>query len=435
MARPGLFASWLLDLAYLLVTPFLFMALLVASRGFTRPKLRRGLLSKLGVGLKPRVSAEPLLWLHAVSVGEVLTALPLIAAIETRWPRLQVLVSVSTYTGYEVASRRLGAARVMYAPLDFSLVVNRFYRRLRPIALLLIELELWPNLLLCARRRGIPVLVANGRLSARSAGRYAGLGRLTRALFRLPTAIGAQNEEYAERFRSVGVEPEKLSILGNLKHDRQPSPGVNQAPAVRARLGWIPEKTLVLVGGSTHPGEEKALLAFHARMRADEPRLRLVIVPRHVERLSETELAAWGSSVPLERWSVLRDAAGGQDPGVLVVDTLGELELFYALADLVFVGGSLIPHGGHNLLEPARLGKPIILGPSIENFRDERDRLLIANAAVQVADEAGFEAALVRLLGSADERARLGAAALEVTRRLGGAVHQHLQWLEAILRL
>ncbi len=433
-------SSLAIDLLFLALSPLFLLALLVASRGFTLPKLRRGLWAKLGGGLPCREGSSPFLWVHTVSVGEVLTALPFIEALRGRFPECDVGVSVSTFTGFDLARERLGATPVFYFPLDVPFVVERFLRRLRPAAVILLELEVWPSFLLCARRRGVPVLVANGRITERSARRYRFGRGLTRRCFNLITSFGAQNEAYRERFLSLGVEPAKVEVLGNLKHDRGPSPAAARGAEMRARLGWPLEKTLVLTGGSTHAGEEKALCALHAALRPAEPQLRLVLAPRHVERLSAEEIARWGSSEPVVRWSEARGAIAARavdppGPGTLLVDTLGELEMFYAMADIVFVGGSLIPHGGHNLFEAARLQKAIITGPHYQNFQEEGDLLVAGRGAVLVAGEYELAAAVERLAKSPAEREDLAGNALAVTRRLGGATDRHLEWVERHLRL
>jgi 3-deoxy-D-manno-octulosonic-acid transferase len=371
-------------------------------------------------------------------VGEVVTAIPFIRALSERHPSWEVRLSVSTFTGFEVARRHLGEDRIFYFPLDLSPVVDRLFRLERPRAVILLELELWPNFLLAARRRGVPVLVANGRITARSAGRYAMAGWLTRRLFNLVTSFAAQNEAYRDRFAGLGVDPSRVEVLGNLKHDREPSVSIEEAAAVRRALGWPGDETLLLAGGSTHPGEEAVLLDLYRELRRKHPGLRLVIAPRHVERLSGGEVARWGDEVKIVRWSAVKGAASplaAEEPPVLLVDTVGDLERFYAMADLVFVGGSLVPHGGHNLFEPARLGRAVLFGPSMHNFAEEADLLLGAGAAVRVPDAAGLAQAVERLIGDPAERARLGSRALEVTRLRRGAIGRHVEWVERQLGL
>ena len=439
----------LVDLVYLLVSPLVLLSLLVVSRCFTRPKYRRGLGQKLG-GVAVRDGDRNSFWIHAVSVGEVLTAVPLIEALRERFPSWSVDVSVSTYPGFEVARKKLTGVEVFYYPLDPSAIVARAFRRRRPTVVLLIELELWPNFLLTALRKGVPVLVANGRITARSARRYACGGRVTARLFRLVTAYAAQSEAYRERFVGLGVEAEQVRALGNLKYDRQPSPRTERASELRRRLGWPEGERSVFVGGSTHPSEERILWALYLRLKSELPELQLILVPRHIERLSPAELTSWRpsgskSTDDLVLWS--RVSARLESEGdsscerllerddVLVVDTVGELELFYAVADVVFVGGSLIPHGGHNLLEAARLEKPLAFGPHHANFQEEAAILLAADGARCVADADALEETLRGWLQDDDGRRRVGRNARDAAQGLGGATERHVEWVDEQLRL
>ena len=429
----------MLDLVWLAASPILIAWVLVASRCFLRPKLRRGLLAKVA-GPPPREGRARCIWVHAVSVGEVATSAPLIRALRERFPSWDLRLSVATFTGLEVARKSLPDVPAFYSPLDISFVVRRFFRRVRPDALVLVELELWPNLLVEARLRGVPVLVANGRITERSAQRYAKCGGLARGLFGLVTSYGAQGADHAARFLALGAPPERVEVLGNLKHDRGERSAAAGSRGVLERLGWDPAETLVLTAGSTHPGEEAALIRAHDALRPSFPGLRLVIVPRHVERLGDggLELSRWGGGDRLVRWSDVRSEPRRLDDpsrAILVVDTLGELESFYAAADIAFVGGSLIPHGGHNILEASALGKPILLGPHHSNFQVETDLLSKAGGAVVLEDERALEREVRRLLGDPDARRDMGRKALETTRALGGALEKHLGWLDRYLQL
>ena len=435
--RAALLWSLLIDLVYLALAPVVFLCLLVVSRGFTRPKLRRGLCSKIW-STPLREGSGPSFWIHAVSVGEVLTALPLIEKLRQAYPDWDLRVSVSTFTGLEVAEKRLPGTTVFYFPLDFSPIVARFLRRHRPSVVILMELELWPNFLLGARRRGVPVLVANARITERSASRYRLGGALTRRFFNLVTSFGAQNAAYRDRFLAVGVDPSRVEVLGNLKHDKEPSPVAARGDATRQLLGWSPGDTLVLVAGSTHPGEERHFCAHHGELKSRYSQLRLVLAPRHTERLSAAELSRWGATEPLLRWSTIRQAVSEgrraeAGSSILVVDTLGELELFYSLADVVFVGGSLVPRGGHNIFEAARLGKPVLFGPHFKNFQEEGDLLIQERAAISVSGVDGLKASLESLLDRPSERMALGTRAREVTQRLRGATDRHMKWIELYL--
>ena len=427
-----------LDLTYLVLSPFALAYLLVVSRCFLRPKYRRGLWQKLG-GVPQRADtgdAGGSLWVHAVSVGEVLTAAPLVRHLRDALPDWDISVSVSTFTGYEVATKALPEVTVFYFPLDASICVSRALSRRRPTAVLLMELEIWPGFLLGARARNVPCWVANGRISERSFRRYLLGGALTRSLFRWVDSYAAQNEVYAERFRRLGVPDERLHVLGNLKHDRGPSSAGERASGWRLRFGW--QGTLIIVGGSTHPGEEEVLIAAHKALRTRGIDSRLVLAPRHVERFVASD-PSW--EVETVRWSKLRpDPSASPDAvelgdRILLVDTVGDLEAFYWLADVAFVGGSLVPHGGHNLLEPAALGRATLFGPHVDNFLEERDLLLAGGAALQVGGAEDILPAIEGLLEDAAAREHLAAAGAALARQLGGSVRRHADWIQTELRL
>ncbi len=431
--------SLVLDLVYLALLPIIAVVWIVLSRGFTRRKYVAGWREKWG-GVAERESGRPGLWVHAVSVGEAQTAVPLVAALRDRFPECDVDVSVSTPTGHAVAVRNFGKDNVHYAPVDVGLVAGRVLARRRPSAILLVELELWPGFLLSAVRRGIPVFVVNGRLTERSLRGYLRFGYLSRRLVSLVTGFGVQTAEYAERFVRLGVDSRRVEVLGNLKHDRPPAPAAERGDAYRRALGWTADSVRVVVGGSTHPGEEALLARLAGEWRETAPDLRLVVVPRHVDRIDSAELESWEASRPVVRWSELRDPESGA-PGralgdeILVVDTVGELEAFYRLADIVFVGGTMIEHGGHNLFEAAQLGKPVVFGPHIWNFRFEADRLLGENAAVAVGSPDELGTRIRDLLSDPEERARLAASASSVTAQLRGATRRHIEWLARELQL
>lgn len=430
--------SWLCDLLYLIFSPLIILGWLFLSRFMTMEKYRRGFFQKLG-SVERREGSSRSLWIHAVSVGEVLTAAPLIEALSRAYEDWDVSVSVSTSTGFDTARRRLPDTTVFYAPFDLSYLVFRTFRLRRPDALILLELEVWPNFLLEAKRRGIPVLVANGRLSGGSSERYNRTGFLGRWLFSLVDRVAAQNETYAGRFKVLGVEPGRIEVLGNLKHDREVTTSPADATELRKRLGWDSGEW-VLVGGCTHPGEETILLGILARLEKDWPGLRLVLAPRHVERLAGESPDGWippgDARRTFTRWSEWQGGEGeALGDSVLVVDTVGELEKFYSIGELAVVGGSFIPHGGHNVLEPASLSKGILFGPHTANFEDEVELLLDARGAIQAPDALELEKAVEKLLGADEEREKMGENAGEAFSRLSGSVERHVEWIERALPL
>ncbi|RMG09229.1 MAG: 3-deoxy-D-manno-octulosonic acid transferase, partial [Planctomycetota bacterium] len=358
---------------------------------------------------KRRRSRRPCVWIHGVSVGEIRSAASLVSELERELPGYEVVLSTTTGTGQEVARRLYGGRRVFYFPIDFSWSVRRVFEAIRPSLVILVELEIWPNFLQEAQRRRVPVVLVNGRITEKS---YRGYRLVRGWLFDPIGKIGTfcvQTERYAERFRRLGIPAQSIHVTGSVKYDElepeEVAPG-----AVREELGLDAGET-VLMGGSTHPGEERLLHAAYRQLRAEHPRLRLVLVPRHTERADEVAGALERAGERVVRRTDQRalDGDGRLPQGtVLLVDTVGELGRLYAAADLVFVGGSLIPHGGQNMLEPVMHGKPTLFGPHVQNFREPVERLLAARGARQVSDGSELARALGELLASPDEAAALG---------------------------
>ena len=370
-------------------------------------RFRRMVRERLALDL-PELDAGRRVLVHGVSVGEVKGAVPLVRELERWEPGLDVVISTTTHTGLEVARKLFPGRRVVRFPLDISSVVARFLRRLRPCAVVLVELEIWPNFLRQCNRAGVPVAVVNGRITPHSYARYR-VFRTTLPQFDRISLFCVQLEDYAARFRQLGGDAARVLVTGNMKAD-----GLRQAAAVRGaateigqRLGGVPGQA-VLVAGSTHAPEERLVARA---WREGAPDARLILVPRHPERapLVLRELEALGLRGQL--LTELRAGAEAPDPArPAVVDTIGELEGVYALATLVFVGGSLVKHGGQNVLEPAAQARPVLFGPHMENFRQEAGLLLEAGAAAQVRDGAELARRFRELLGDAPARERMARA-------------------------
>jgi 3-deoxy-D-manno-octulosonic-acid transferase len=431
--KPGDCASWrtgalriALDGIYFLATPFVFLAFLVRSRCFARRRYRAGFREKLG-GVPRREGDRPCIWIHAVSVGELRAAIPLVEALLRDLPGWDIRISTFTDTGQDLARGLPPEVRPFYYPFDYGFAVRRSLARIRPTGVVLLELELWPNFLLAAREAGVPVLVANGRISARSFPRYRRLGAATRLLFGGVTAVAAQNEEYARRFQALGVPADCVEVLGNLKYDAVPREAGDPA-ATKALLGWKGDDR-VLVGGCTHASEEDQLLAAWEVLRGGFPDLKLVLAPRHIERAGEVRALCEGRGAAPAAWSKVAEGRPAGPRDVLVVDRIGELDRFYAIGDAVFVGGSLVPRGGHNMLEPARLGRPVLFGPSVSNFEDVAAHLLSREAAVEVDGPGGLVAEVRRVLADRGLREKLGGRAREAAEELRGATARHVEWI------
>ena len=350
-------------------------------RGFADRSHWRGLPERFGRG--PRLAPNGL-WVHAVSVGEVQAAVPLVRALQERYPELALTVTTSTATGRVRAEHLFaGRAAVCYLPYDLPHATARFLERSKPQLGVMLETELWPNLYRACARRGIPLVLASARVSARSVARYRRAGGLVSRTLATGVRVAAQTDVDAERFRELGADPAWIHVCGNLKFDFELPPGVlPDGAALREAFG---SARPVWVAGSTHEGEEEILLEAHARLRARTDGALLVLVPRHPPRFEAVAGLLARRGVVFARRSLA--APVRPETSVLLLDTLGELLLFYAAGDIAFVGGSLVPIGGHNLLEPAALGRPVLSGPHNENAPAVA-ALLIATGGLRVVTDA-----------------------------------------------
>ena len=365
------------------------------------------------------------LWVHACSVGEVATARPILAALKERFPNASCLLTSSTATGFALASKANEADAVAWCPFDTRAALRRFLDTARPRALVLVETEIWPNMLRECRRRDIPVIIVNGRLSDKHFVRYRQRAKWLRPVFAQLSAVGVQNDVYAERFAALGVAPERIVVTGNTKFDGVATTVAPRArPRLRAELGWGPE-TPVLVFGSTRPGDEALAAACWARLAGEFPELRLAVAPRHLDRAGEAA-ACFGEEVA--RRSLLKEKK--QRPGehrVLIVDTLGELVAFYALATVAVIGGSFHPGvNGHNPLESAALGVPTVFGPYMSNFPDPARALTEADGAIQVPAPEALCETLSHLLRDAAQRQRLGTRGRKAVLAEQGAIARNV---------
>lgn len=370
-------------LGALLASPYLI------GKALASPKWRAGLREKWGRGAA-RPGDAPCVWVHAVSVGEVAAAKPVVEALRGLLPGRAFAISTATLEGRRRAEALFAGDFVLYAPFDLLGCVRRTFDRVRPAALVLMELELWPNLWREALRRGLPVSVANGRMTARSFPRYRalwrvpGIGGMFRRLLASATVV-AQNGDSADRFRALGADPARVSIAGNVKFDIPPGDPSRLPEAVRAWAGAGP----LLVAGSTHAGEEEicagAFVAVRGKQGAD---VRLALAPRHTERAPAAAAALARAGLSFARLSDVRNGVPiAKDTPALLVDTVGDLAPLYALATAAFVGGSLVPVGGHNPLEPAAAGVPVFFGPWMDNFSEQR--AILRDAASAIPDPEG----------------------------------------------
>jgi 3-deoxy-D-manno-octulosonic-acid transferase len=411
--------------------------LAVLWRGLRDRSYWQGLGERFGYGA--RLPAAGSIWLHAVSLGEVTAAAPLIRGIQARHSHMPVVVTTATPAGRARAFALFGGGvDIRYLPYDTPGSVRRFFARTQPKLAVILETELWPNLFECCRRNGVPLLLVNARLSQKSVDRYQRLDRLfsglVRRLFSDKVFVAAQSAEDLQRFRSIGASEVQSSVAGNIKFDLQADPAVTrQGLAVRAEFARGRDGTPrpVWIAGSTHAGEDEQVLAAHAALLKSSPQALLLLAPRHRERFAAVaSLLDARGLVYVRRSSATPPSA---DTAVMLVDSLGELSMLYAAADVAFVGGSLVPIGGHNLLEPAALGLPVLTGPSHANSKEVALMLLRRGAAIEVADAAELERVLQRLLENAPERQRIGSLAKDLIAANRGSVSRLLYLVETCL--
>jgi 3-deoxy-D-manno-octulosonic-acid transferase len=396
-----------------------------------RGNWQRGFAERFGkysTKFKQAITNRNVLWIHAVSVGEVNVSTQLIRALELRMPNLKIVVSTTTTTGMGELRRKLPThISKIYYPIDHRRFVTRALSTIRPEAVVLVEGEIWPNFLWGARKRGKPVFLVNARLSDRSYRGYKRLGFLFRRLFAELAGVGAQNEADAARLRQLGCRPGVIRIVGSLKFDaaRLDERRSLDVPALLRQARVKPGAPLI-VGGSTHAGEEAILAEQFLRLRTRFPDLFLVLVPRHFERSREVgrELEARGVKFAYRSELQFQQELAPGDIDCLIVNTTGELKYFYEHATIIFVGKSLTAEGGQNPIEPGALGKAMVFGPNMQNFAEVAGRFLQQDGAVQVRDTAELEKALGDLLGDEARRAELGRNALKVVRENLGAIER-----------
>ena len=406
-------------------------------RMFTTHKYREGLRERLGKvpeRLLNPADKRPVIWMHAVSVGEVLAVVRLVAELESAFPSHRILVSTTTRTGQDLARQRFGAEKVFYFPLDLPWATRAYLNALRPVLLILAETEFWPNLLAGCFRRQTTVAVVNARVSDRSWPRYRLLRGLWKGFLSQLSLVLAQSELDAQRLRALGCLPERVVMAGNLKFDVR---AVEEAEATRLLRALAPGADL-LVAGSTVDGEESAIIAAHCSVLSSNPALVTVLAPRHPERFGYVTALLDASGVPWVRRSAWKQA----DPGsispvephqIVLLDTIGELASVYSLASVAFVGGSLVPAGGHNPLEPAQFGVPIVMGPHYANFRSIAEDLR-AHDALRIAHKENLWPVLDELLVDREVAMAMGERARAVFEAQAGATARCVNAITRLLK-
>lgn len=415
-------AGWLYTGVLFLLLPYVIFHLIWRAR--RQPEYLRHWGERFGSYYRVR-PLRPVIWLHAVSVGETRAAAPLVKALQARYPDYQILLTHMTPTGRETGEQLFGSEVLRcYLPYDYPFAVRRFLDHYKPELGLLLETEIWPNLIQACRVANVPLCLVNARLSEKSAHRYARFGKLTAASLRQMSAVAAQTEEDAQRLVALGAS--NVSVMGNLKFDIAPSAEMLELGG-RLSQRFGPERTIFLAA-STREGEEEKILA--AMQGIEIPDLLTVIVPRHPQRFDAVAQLLEQRGISWQRRSAEQPI--GAATQVVLGDSMGEMFAYYAACDVAFIGGSLLPCGGQNLIEACAVGKPVILGPHTWNFAEAAEQAVEAGAAVRVANEDELARELQDILQSPERRRRMGQAGLEFSCKHQGATEKVMAILEVV---
>jgi len=409
----------------------LLLSLFFLPRYLLRRKFHRGFLARLGFLPKDLNISQPV-WVHAVSVGEAKSIRGLVEGLRSSYPSSKFVISTVTATGNKVARAMVGGGDLLtYLPLDFSFIVRSVIDRINPALFIITETEIWPNLISYLYRKNIPVIIVNARISDRSFRGYLLIKFLLRSVLNKIRLFCVQSDSDARRLVALGVRPDKIRVHGNMKFDLEDNPRQQQeAGTYRSKLGLTEEEKL-LVCGSTHPKEEEIILEVYRDLLKSYPSLRLLIAPRHPERAEEIAgIIQKKGFLPLFLSRSERDLAGRQ---IFILDSVGELMSYYAASDMVFIGGSLVQKGGHNILEPAVLAKAIIFGPHMFNFRDIAKLFLANRAALSVRNAEELKLKIKELLVNPGEREELGSRARGLILANRGATRRNLEALKGSL--
>ena len=423
--------QWTLNLIYLV---FLIVGMPWMVWRVIRGKNRTGWGQKLW-GLAPATSNPNLeqvncLWFHAVSVGEVNLLEPIIDRLLEQQPKLRIAISTTTATGFELARKKYASHEVFFCPFDFSWAIKRVLRRLKPAALVLAELELWPNLISVCSSAQVPVLIVNGRLGSKSFRGYQRFGWFTRPLLRQLTGVAAQDTTIAQRFKALGCHQDRVVVTGSVKFDGVDPEAQAERTQELAALAGITARDTVLIAGSTQLEEDLMVAEVFLRLRDEYPRLKVILAPRHPDRCVSlgNQLAELGIESTF-RSQLPSDA----NPRFLIVDVIGELGAWWGRADVAYVGGSMGKREGQNMIEPAAYAVPLCFGPRTRNFRDVVDQLLAEDAAVVVRDAASLESFVVGSMSKRVWAKNMGQRARQVVLRNQGAAAHTAQWLTAVV--
>ena len=421
----------------ILIVPWIMLDMLISR------KRRKTVFHRLGLIHEPRIDClkkmfrdpHPI-WIHALSVGEVHSAAVFSRRLKLLYPEIPVVFSASTLTGYETACRILNSDvdAVIYFPYDLIFSVRSVISRIRPRLMIFIETDIWPNFLFELKRRSVPILLLNARLSDRSFSGYKRFLHFTQPVLQCISAVGAQSPSDARRFQELGVLPEHIATIGNLKYDQQQDISMGSAVSTLQKIFSAPGECKILVAGSTHPGEETVILSAFSSLRKNGTDIYLVIVPRNIERAKALCSMAHHHGFSTELLTRMDQIRYPSLPDVVIVNTIGDLQSIYALSDIAFVGGSLVDFGGHNPLEAAAFGKPVLLGPYFGDVSESCNPLLTAGGARVVRDETALCQTVQWLIDEPEQAEIMGKKALEVVQNNQGAVDRALKFVAGYIR-
>jgi len=415
---------------------------------------RQGLLERFGFVKFPDYDRQKrCIWLHAASVGEINATEVLIKNLRELYPDYEFVISTLTPSAQKLVKEKYPQMKSFFFPIDLSLIVKKVLRQINPALIILIEQELWLNLIRISASKRIPIILLNGRITKHSAGRYRFIKPIISRIWNKISCFCVQNKEYFERFKALGIKSDKIRITGNMKYDSlslpvcrssSVSPDVHpdvtsgdtrDKPVNYREMFGFKDDDLVLIAGSTHSPEEEILVDVYSMLKKDIANLRLIIAPRHSFRFDDVEKIIRSKGCECLRRSKLSagNISGNVNSAIVLLDTLGELSKVYCIADVVFVGGSMIPRGGQSILEPAAAGKPILFGPDMSNFQEMADLLIRENAAVSVADKSALYQQLGRLLKEPAELKKMGQRAAIVISQYQGATIKNIEFIKNLL--
>ncbi|MBN1684518.1 MAG: lipid IV(A) 3-deoxy-D-manno-octulosonic acid transferase [Gammaproteobacteria bacterium] len=418
---------YLYTFLFYLLLPFIMLRLL--WRSLKAPAYRRRWSERFGFFKLPP-NFKNAIWIHAVSVGEVLSAVPLIQSLQKQYPHHVMLVTTMTPTGSaRVQSLFKESVYHIYLPYDLPCIIKRFLNKIQPKIAIIMETEIWPNLLHECHQRHIPILIGNARLSLKSMRYYSFFKKFIKNCLKHVSIIAPQSKRDAEHFLQLGVDPHKIQLLGNIKFDVKPPEGIEtKAKNLRKQLG---EKRIIWVVGSTHEGEDEQILDAYQHLKAAAPNTLLILVPRHPERFENVSNLCKSRGFTIARRSLKETCNDSTD--IYLGDTMGEMMTFYATSDIAYVGGSLVPTGGHNLLEPALFSLPILTGPHTFNFQEITRQLQEANGLIMIHHSKELAQKVIELINDSKLRNALGKRAHQVILNNRGSLQKHLKLISDLL--